>query len=620
MYKVYADNQLVYSPEIDELALINPVVDLEENKAGSFSFSISPEHPFYDALIERNTVLTVYQDDEIVFCGRIIEITTDFYKIKDVYCEGELTYLNDSVQRPARYQNMNVRTLLEAYIAKHNEQVEDSKRFTVGVVTVTSTETVYRFTNMESTMQCLQDDFIDNFGGFFRVRYADDVRYLDYLIDSQNVNSQIIKLGKNLLDYSSNLNTSDIATAIIPLGERLAESEIEGLETRLDIKSVNDGKDYVFNQDAVDAYGWIYKVVEWDNVTNANILKTKGLNYLNDEQYDNVVIEASAVDLNLTDGNIERFKLSDSIRVVSTPHGMDKRFRLTKQTLNLTNPELDKIQLGKAFQMTLASTAAKIKTEMETQTNSILESATANATALITSAMGGYVYKTNNELYIMDSNDPETAEKVWRWNINGLGYSNTGIGGPYGLAMTMDGSIVANYITTGTLNSIRINNGNGKFVVTESGEVTTDTSIGVKSGNDISKLKYANQNPALVTWYEYIDNDIAVSMGGGFYEVMFSLIDKLNNLTDILMAHLYADRIDAKYYIHTEDISASRIVAGDFMATPQIYGDHNRIDMDKTGRIELVNSAGSRLAFQEDGNLVVYRADGSVAWTANTRN
>ena len=67
--------------------------------------------------------------------------------------------------------------------------------------------------------------------------------------------------------------------------------------------------------------------------------------------------------------------------------------------------------------------------------------------------MGGYVYKTNSELYIMDTNDPKTAKKVWRWNINGLGYSSTGIEGRYETAITMDGSIVADFITTGKINT-----------------------------------------------------------------------------------------------------------------------------------------------------------------------
>lgn len=466
MYKAYYNGILFYDPRIDELALLNPVVELEENKAGSFSFTIMPENPAYDHIKMRKTVIEVYNDDQLVFAGIPIERTEDFYKKREIYCEGELTYLNDSIQRQAKYQNMTVRGLLETYIDYHNAQVEETKQFRVGIVTVKdNNDSLYRFTNMQSTMMELKEDLIDDLGGFFRIRHEDGEKYIDYLEDSQNTNRQIIKLGKNLIDYSSNIDSSEIATAVIPLGKKLEVAAVEGLETRLDIKSVNNGLDYVCSNEAVNEFGWIYKVVEWDDVTEAANLKKKGEKYLSDTQFENMIIEAKAVDLGWTSQEIEHFKLSDKIRVVSKPHGLDRYFRLTKQTLHLDMPEKDTITLGKNEKRTLSArntqTSYAIKKAMEsiTPTSDIIKQAAQNATELITNAMGGYVYKTNNELYIMDTNNPETATKVWRWNINGLGYSSTGVKGPYGLAMTMDGSIVADYITAGTMYADRIKGG-----------------------------------------------------------------------------------------------------------------------------------------------------------------
>lgn len=63
------------------------------------------------------------------------------------------------------------------------------------------------------------------------------------------------------------------------------------------------------------------------------------------------------------------------------------------------------------------------------------------------------------EIFIMDTPDISTAEKVWRWNLSGLGYSSTGINGPFALAMTMDGAIVADFITAGTINGALIKAG-----------------------------------------------------------------------------------------------------------------------------------------------------------------
>lgn len=454
MYKVLCDNALMCDSRIEELALLNPVVKLEENKAGSFSFKIPPKHPFYDVIKKRKSIVEVYRDEELLFSGMCNEVNVDFYKQKEIFCEGELSYFNDSIQRPARYQGITVRGLLEAYINNHNAQVEESKHFQVGMVTVTDPNNyLYCFTNMESTMKAMKEDLIDDLGGFFRIRHEDGVRYLDYLAESPKTNTQVIKLGKNLIDFKSNIDITDIATAIIPLGAKVEEGTVEGLEIRLTIESVNNGLDYVHSAEAVENYGWIYKTIEFDEVTNAATLKSKGEKYLAETQFENVVIEAKAIDLHSTDSDIESFKLLDQIRVYSAPHGLNRYFRLTKQTLNLNNPEKDTITLGKNEKVSMSAKSVLISEEIKKAVESIVppaqivNQAVANATQLITNAMGGYVVKTQDELLIMDTPNIETATKVWRWNINGLAYSSTGYDGEYALAMTMDGHFVADAIT-----------------------------------------------------------------------------------------------------------------------------------------------------------------------------
>jgi len=470
MYKVLCDDTLMCDSRIEELALINPVAKLEENKAGSFSFVIPPGHPYYDNIKKRKSIISVYIDDEAepAFSGMCIEVKKDFYNQKTIYCEGELSFLNDSIQRPARYQGYTVRGLLEAYIANHNAQVEESKRFTVGIVTVQdSNDYIYCYTNMETTMKAIKEDLVDDLGGIIRIRHQDGIRYIDYLAESPNTNSQAIRLGENLIDFKSNIDSTDIATAIIPLGEKLEESTVEGLETRLTIESVNNGLDYVHNADAVAAYGWVYKTITFDDVTTPEALKRKGEQHLAETQFENVVIEAKVVDLHFADKTIERFKISDQCRVESTPHGMNKHFRMTKQTLNLNNPEKDKFTLGKNEKQSLSAKSNQVSEEIKKAVesivppNHILNQAVANATALITSAMGGYVVKTNSELLIMDTDDIETATKVWRWNINGLGYSSTGYEGPYIIAMTMDGKIMADFIEGTVVESGSVNSTNG---------------------------------------------------------------------------------------------------------------------------------------------------------------
>lgn len=91
---------------------------------------------------------------------------------------------------------------------------------------------------------------------------------------------------------------------------------------------------------------------------------------------------------------------------------------------------------------------------------SVWQKAIETATALITGASGGYVVlnpsEKPSELLIMNAPDINTATKIWRFNMNGFGYSNNGYNGPFSLAMTMDGAIVADRITTGVLQGIKI--------------------------------------------------------------------------------------------------------------------------------------------------------------------
>ncbi|PGA25456.1 phage tail spike protein [Bacillus wiedmannii] len=104
----------------------------------------------------------------------------------------------------------------------------------------------------------------------------------------------------------------------------------------------------------------------------------------------------------------------------------------------------------------------KIQDELADMPGSILDAAKNHATSLINSGFGGHVRVHPDRILIMDTKNEMTAQKVWQWNINGLGYSSTGINGTYETAITRDGRIVADFITTGTLNASLIVSGSIK--------------------------------------------------------------------------------------------------------------------------------------------------------------
>ncbi len=458
MYKVYLDEQVIYEPANADLAIINPKLELALNKSGSFTCEIPSTNPLYSSVQELTSKVRVERDGTPIFYGRVVSVEKDFYGTKTLTCEGELAYLLDSIQPPKKYQNVTMRGFLTSILSNHNASVEADKTLTLGMVTVTDTnDSLYRFTNWETTLDVLQDKLIDSLGGYIRVRHVGTTRYLDYIEDYDNTNTQTISFGENLLDYTDDLDASEVATRIIPLGARLDESPIEGLEAYTTIESVNSGKTYVESTSAQKVYGIVTRTVNFEDVTVPANLKTKGQKYLEDTQFSNIAITARAIDLNMTDATFEAIKLGDSIRVISKPHGMDRFFPVTSLTLHLDAPEQNEITLGTSVKAGLAerstsenrSLIAKIE-NLPAQSDT-LRMAKDNATALITAATTGHVVTRPNEILIMDTEDKATAKKVWRWNLNGLGYSKTGYSGTYGTAITMNGAIVADYITTGTL-------------------------------------------------------------------------------------------------------------------------------------------------------------------------
>ncbi len=434
---------------------------LELNNAGSFEFTIVSSHPAISQIRKMKSQISVYHGNEEIFCGRVIEVKEDFYKRQKIFCEGELAYLNDSVQRPKKYQRMTVRGYLESLLSVHNAQVEDSKKFQVGAVTVTDpNDSIYRYTNWEKTMDVIKSDLIKSLGGYLFVRKENGIRYIDYLAELPAKSTQTVEFGKNLLDFTKNFDVTDLATAIIPLGAKINSSDTSDnpsvLEERLTIKDINNGNDFLFNQEAVNNYGWIFKTVIWDNVNTTTALKRKGEQYLASAQFENMTIEAKAIDMNFVDGS-ERLKLGELIRVVSVPHGLDKFFPLSKMTILLDKISQNTITLGLEVKTSLTSsnisTNDKIQQEIEKipSHSDIIQEAVDNATQIINQKTTGYVTITGDELLVMDSKDKNTAQKVWRWNLNGLGYSGNGYKGSFTTAMTMDGQIVGERIVGGTI-------------------------------------------------------------------------------------------------------------------------------------------------------------------------
>lgn len=463
MYTIYADDVCIYNDvfSLDNMKAVNPKLTLEDSAAGSLSITLPPTNVAYSTIVRMVTDIVVKKNGEEIWAGRVLSESKDFWNNRVLYCEGELAFLNDTTQPPAEYPGLSIREYLEALLAVHNSQVGANRQFTLGAVTVVDENFPTYLTNYEKTMAVF-NALVETYGGHLRVRKVNGVRYLDYLKDYPDTCSQVIQFGSNLIDFTRNWDSTEYATVIIPLGNRLDNSPIEALDAYLTVESVNEGSLYVQSDEAVNNYGWIAKTVTWDDVSDPEVLLEKAKAYLADLQFDNMELELSALDLHYLNVDTEAVKLLDEIRVISHPHGLDRMFPVTKLEIPLDNPENTQFKMGDMVKVSLTSvnnqTNAAILDKIEglPKAHSLLKEAKENATEIMNMATTGYITITKDDygsetLYISNVRDYTKADKLWKWNMNGLGYSNDG-GKTFGLAITMDGAIVADYITAGVLN------------------------------------------------------------------------------------------------------------------------------------------------------------------------
>lgn len=357
-YKICFGSDVVSDSEMDYTIFSNPRLRIIEGEAGEFEFTMHPRHPAYNLPQIHKTEVRVYlkSENEVpTWCGFVEDIQYDFLMNKKVTVVGDLALLSQTVCRQKSHMNgITTNELMAEYVANHNEQIhEDNKKFVSGG----SDENValYCYVNYNTTAQELKTDILEDLGGILRVEYSMNgnklVKTLKHYIRMQGGKEQEIWFGENLLDLAIGIEAGDICTAIIPLGAMLAEDKrtadaVEGLEEYLTIKSQNNGVDYLYSEQAVNTYGWHWKTVKWDKVTKATTLKKRGQNYLTSYQFSNMVITARAMDMGITQEEMDLLDDKYPVKVHSPYHGLDANFRITEREYFLEEPEKNTVTCG----------------------------------------------------------------------------------------------------------------------------------------------------------------------------------------------------------------------------------------------------------------------------------
>lgn len=338
------DRQL-YDPRNPYLKLINPKLTLEDNAAGCLTFKIYESNLNYGMIRKLYPIISVIRDEKTIFKGRAITDTKDFYNGKNVDVEGKMAFFNDSYVEPFSFSG-SPEELFRMFIENHNSQVMEWQQFKMGVVTVKdSNDYIVRSSEfMLNTWEALKEKcFQSSLGGHLRIRYEKDGDYVDWLSDYEVVSSQSIEFAKNMMDMSLTVDATETYTAIRPIG-----AEIEG--NKIDISSVNDGKKYLINEEKAAEYGIIYAPESestWSDVTlPENLLKKAeeklyGTFITLSETY-----EIRAIDLHLTDEEIEALNICEYVPVKSRMHNIDEQYLLNRADICIDAPQNSVYYLG----------------------------------------------------------------------------------------------------------------------------------------------------------------------------------------------------------------------------------------------------------------------------------
>lgn len=327
------------------MKLISPKLTLEDNAAGSLTFKIYESNLNYGTIKKLYPIISVIRNEETIFKGRVISDTKDFYNGKSVEVEGKLAFFNDSYVEPFSF-NGSPEELFKMLIENHNSQVMEWQQFKIGAVTVTdSNDYIVRSSeSISNTWDTLKEKcFQSSLGGHIRIRYEKDGDYIDWLSDYEKVSSQSIEFAKNLVDLSSTVDATETYTAIRPIG-----AEVDG--KKIDISSVNNGMKYIINEEKAQEYGIIYAPESestWSDVTLPQNLLKKATEKL----YGTFVTlketyEINAVDLNLTDENIEALNICEYVPVISRMHNINSNYLLSKADVYISEPQNSVYYLG----------------------------------------------------------------------------------------------------------------------------------------------------------------------------------------------------------------------------------------------------------------------------------
>lgn len=492
MYNVYADNRLIGDPSAVSASAITGTITKAVNGIDAFVFRIFSNNVGWDKIACLKThidVEDVITGDKDTFHGRILKISptqeSNGLIYKDVQCEGELSYLQDSTQKHhsafrAPYDYIFTRLLYD-----HNNQVDDGKKIYLGQCP--SGGSITFEWGYCKTWEALQEFLaLDGVGGEIRLRYADGKRYLDYTPDTFSGGSDtVIEAGVNLISLTQTIDPTAMITDLYAYGARTGNTE-----QRIALPNV------IYDEDRRTLAGGIVAgTVIFDDITDVSALETAAQAYFDAMRPIRKQYKITAADLSLIDADFDQFKLGYQYKSKNPLIGVDEVVRLIGIQIKIEDRTKNALTFGDKFDTLTTMTSKKSKNfqmQLDKQPE-LIQAVVEHQSEILRGVEGGFRYDRLDsngkplETIYMNSPDVDTATQALRINQNGLGFwkKSTGGGTPltgnYDYAWTIDGTLNTAYLVAQVITGLKINNGSGTFEVDANGNVTAKA-INIKGG------------------------------------------------------------------------------------------------------------------------------------------
>lgn len=396
MYEIYAypygnpdAKLLLYRPNDPQALVLSPKLTREVSKGGSLVFTMTRDHAQYDMLQKLSTVVQVRRDGKEIWRGRVLKHEADFYNRRVVYCEGALSYFNDSSITPFNYKG-TLRQFLQHLIDAHNDQVKSKmKCFQLGTVTAALGNLVVQFGDADQygvgedygkVWDILDKLVLKVFGGYFYCGFDaatgyNVLNYCDQAVEAKRQTAQKIEYGRNLLNLSETTDATDLYTRIYPIGNKhtvdtskwyyklmwwrdpskdkheerwgIMEADAATVAQYLPASgySYNLEEGWIQNDTAVQKFGIITRIVELDT-DSANDTFAAGVQALQQNYAMKTSYVIRAVDFVDAGYDTDRLDFSMYSHITSKPHSVDAVMLCTKLVEPLEKPAQKEFTFG----------------------------------------------------------------------------------------------------------------------------------------------------------------------------------------------------------------------------------------------------------------------------------